>query len=63
MFRRFAWALRHARREEELLPVLGSGASLVLVGTVVYMIGEGWSVADGFYFAVGTLTTWSIADP
>jgi hypothetical protein len=24
---------------------------------VVYTLGEGWSVVDGFYFAVCTLTT------
>jgi len=34
-----------------------------LVGTVTYSLGEGWRVTDGFYFAVCTLTTSSIADP
>jgi len=34
-----------------------------LVGTVAYSLGEGWNVVDGFYFAVCTLTTSSIADP
>jgi hypothetical protein len=37
--------------------------SLVLIGTVTYSLGEGWNLADGFYFAVCTLTTSSIADP
>ena len=36
---------------------------LVLAGTVAYTLGEGWSLGDGFYFAVCTLTTSSIADP
>ena len=35
----------------------------MLTGTVVYTLGEGWSLVDGFYFAVCTLTTSSIADP
>ena len=33
-----------------------------MVGTVTYSLGEGWNVVDGFYFAVCTLTTSSIAD-
>jgi Ion channel len=43
--------------------VVGAAIVLVLVGTVTYSLGEGWNVADGFYFAVCTLTTSSIADP
>ena len=35
----------------------------MLTGTVAYTLGEGWSLSDGFYFAVATLTTSSIADP
>ena len=30
---------------------------------MAYTLGEGWSLSDGFYFAVATLTTSSIADP
>ena len=41
----------------------GASIVLILVGTVAYSLGEGWSVVDGFYFAVCTLTTSSIADP
>ena len=33
------------------------------VGTLAYTLGEDWSLVDGFYFAVATLTTSSIADP
>ena len=36
---------------------------LIAVGTVTYTLGEGWSVVDGFYVAVATLTTSSILDP
>ena len=35
----------------------------MLLGTVVYSLGEGWSVGDGRYFAFCTVTTQSIADP
>jgi Ion channel len=34
-----------------------------VTGTLVYTLGGGWSPIDGFYFAVATLTTSSIADP
>ena len=42
---------------------MGAAIVLILVGTVTYSLGEDWSVANGFYFAVCTLTTSSIADP
>jgi hypothetical protein len=35
----------------------------VIVGTVTYTTSQDWSLVDGFYFAVATLTTSSIADP
>ena len=35
----------------------------MLTGTVIFTLGEGWNIVDGFYFAVCTLTTSSIADP
>ena len=63
MFRRFERALRHALREENFAAILGSAVTLVVVGTLAYTLGEDWSVVDGFYFAVATLTTSSIADP
>jgi len=63
MFRRFARALRHAFRGEDFAPILSAALTLILMGTLVYSIGGGWSVVDAFYFAVGTLTTSSIADP
>ena len=30
---------------------------------LAYTLGEDWSLVDGFYFAIATLTTSSIADP
>lgn len=34
-----------------------------MIGTLTYSLGGGWSVADGLYVAVATLTTSSILDP
>ena len=50
-------------KEEHFAVVAGAAITLILVGTVAYSLGEGWNVVDGFYFAVCTLTTSSIADP
>ena len=64
-----AHAPAHARGDEVLRQgrdfavVAGAAVTLILVGTVAYSLGEGWNVIDGFYFAVCTLTTSSIADP
>jgi hypothetical protein len=56
-------AIKYAAKEESFAAVVGAAIVLILVGTVTYSLGEGWNVADGFYFAVCTLTTSSIADP
>ena len=63
MFHRLVGAIKHAAKEENFVAIAGAAFSLVLVGTVTYSLGEGWNVVDGFYFAVCTLTTSSIADP
>lgn len=63
MFKRFAGAIRYAAKEESFVAIVGAAVVLVLAGTVAYSLGEGWNVVDGFYFAVSTLTTSSIADP
>jgi hypothetical protein len=42
---------------------LGAGLALIIVGTLAYSLGSGWSVVDGLYVAVATLTTSSILDP
>jgi Ion channel len=63
MFIRFAGAVRRAAKEETFVAIVGAAIALMSTGTVVYTLGEGWNIADGFYFAVCTLTTSSIADP
>jgi hypothetical protein len=63
MFRRMFGAIKYAAKEESFVAVIGAAIVLVSVGTVTYSLGEGWNLADGFYFAVCTLTTSSIADP
>jgi hypothetical protein len=63
MLRRVVRAMRFAAREEEFIPVLSAGALLVVIGTVGYTLGQGWSVVDAFYVATATLTTTSVADP
>jgi len=63
MMRRLATALRVALREEDFGRVLSAGLALIIIGTMAYSIGAGWSVADGLYVAVATLTTSSILDP
>ena len=45
-------AFGHAVREEGFLSVAATGLVLVLMGTVVYALGEVWHVVDAFYFAV-----------
>ena len=63
VLRRLIRAAKYAAKEEHFAAVAGAAIVLVFVGTVTYSLGEGWNVVDGFYFAVCTLTTSSIADP
>jgi Ion channel len=63
MLQRMLSAIKYAVEEESFAAVVGAAIALVLAGTITYSLGEGWNVADGFYFAVCTLTTSSIADP
>ena len=63
MLRRMLGAIKYAVKEEGFAAVVGAAIVLISVGTVTYSLGEGWNVADGFYFAVCTLNTSSIADP
>jgi hypothetical protein len=63
MMKRLAAALRVALREEDFARVLSAGLLLIIIGTMSYSIGGGWSDIDGVYVAVGTLTTSSILDP
>ncbi len=62
-FRRLMTAIRYAAREESFRVIFGAAISLIALGTIVYSIGERWSVPDAFYFAVCTLTTSNVSDP
>jgi hypothetical protein len=50
-------------REEDFARVLSAGVLLIIVGTLAYSFGNDWSLVDGLYVAVATLTTSSIMDP
>ena len=63
MFARLTAALRVALREEDFARILGAALLLIVVGTITFALGANWSLVDGFYVAVATLTTSSILDP
>lgn len=63
MLRRLAGALRVALRDEDFGRVLSAGLLLIITGTLAYSLGADWSIVDGLYVAVATLTTSSILDP
>lgn len=63
MYRRFMRALKIAARDEGFAQIFGAAVLLIILGTVTYTTSQGWSLVDGFYFAIATLTTSSIADP
>jgi hypothetical protein len=63
MLRRLLGALRIALRDEDFGRVLAAALALVVIGTLAYALGEGWSVTDALYVAVATLTTSSVLDP
>ena len=63
MWRRFAAAMRVALRDEDFARILSAALLLIIVGTVTYTLGNSWSVVDGLYVAVATLTTSSVLDP
>ena len=63
MFERFVKALKIAVRDEGFAQIPRNGLLLVIIGTLTYTTTQDWSLVDGFYFAVATLTTSSIADP
>ena len=63
MMARLAKALRVALREEDFGRVLSAGLFLIVIGTLSYSLGADWSLVDGLYVAVATLTTSSILDP
>jgi uncharacterized membrane protein YkgB len=61
--RRLVGALRIALREEDFARILGAGLALITIGTLAYSLGGDWSIVDGLYVAVATLTTSSVLDP
>jgi energy-converting hydrogenase Eha subunit G len=63
MLRRLAAALRLALQEEDFARIIAAAALLIASGTITFTLGNDWSVVDGFYVAVATLTTSSILDP
>ena len=63
MWRRFVASVRYALREENFAPVLAAAATLIVIGTLAYALGNDWNLVDALYFAIATLTTSSVADP
>jgi hypothetical protein len=63
MFRRYVRAVRIAARNEGFGSIFLAALLLITVGTLFYTLSQGWSLIDGLYFAIATLTTSSIADP
>ena len=63
MFRRLRRAIGVAIANDGFAPIALAALLLVVVGTFVYSTSQDWSLVNGFYFAVATLTTSSIADP
>ena len=63
MLRRLAAALRVALREEDFARILATAGLLIVVGTLTFTLSNDWSVVDGLYVAVATLTTSSVLDP
>ena len=54
--------LRGLARDPEGKVLLGSAVTTVAIGTVVYMVLEGWSLIDALYFSVVTLATVGFGD-
>ena len=63
MMRRLLGALRVALRDEDFGRILSAAVTLIVIGTLAYSLGNDWSVVDGLYVAVATLTTSSVLDP
>ena len=47
MFQRMLGAIKYAAKEEHFAVVAGAAVFLIIVGTGVYSLGEGWNVGDG----------------
>jgi voltage-gated potassium channel len=58
MLRRFVRAIVDAWRSDQAFRItFFLVVSLLVSGTIFFTLVEGWSVLDGFYFSVTTLTT------
>jgi len=54
--------LRAMFRDPEGKVLLGSAASIIAIGTIVYALLEHWSLVDSLYFSVVTLATVGFGD-
>ena len=54
--------LRSVARDPEGKVLLASAVTILMVGTVAYMLLEGWSAIDSLYFCVVTLATVGYGD-
>ncbi len=58
----FIRAFRVQWHDETFRAIVGLAAGLLVAGTLVYTIVEGWSPLDALYFSVVTLTTVGFGD-
>ena len=58
----FIRAFRVQWHDETFRAIVGLAAGLLIAGTVIYTIVEGWSPLDALYFSVVTLTTVGYGD-
>ena len=63
VFGRFLRVLRMGVRDPEFRALLVAMVAVLAVGTIFYMVQEGWSFVDAIYFCVTTLTTVGFGDP
>lgn len=54
---RKAWALPDFRA------TTSAAILLIIIGTLTYSLSQHWSLIDGLYFSIATLTTTNVSDP
>ena len=62
VFGSYVRAVKIAARNEGFASVALAALLLITIGTLFYTLSQDWSLIDGFYFAIATLTTSSIAE-